>query len=90
MHKIDKQMFHNVVFVFCVIFFTYACFCLCVVFGYVDVTILTLLPNKNPNVTVVVSCVWINNTRYNKSGLAGDCRKNLKKNKTLFWIKLDI
>lgn len=33
---------------------------------------LTLLPNKNVRVTVVVNCVWMNITRYIKSGLAGN------------------
>ena len=41
---------------------------------------LTLLPNKNANVTVVVKLEWINITRYKRSGFAGNgsCKNILK------------
>ena len=48
----------------------------CIVF-VIEVS-LTLLPNRKAKVTVVVSCVCMNKTKYKRSGLAGDCKKNLK------------
>ena len=48
-----------------------------------DMVIFTLLPNKNVNVTVVVNCVCINKTKYNKSGFVGNglCKNILKNRK---------
>ena len=42
---------------------------------------LTLLPNRKAKVTVVVSCVCIKRTKYMRSGLEGDWRKNLQNNR---------
>lgn len=42
---------------------------------------LTLLPKMRTSKSVVVSCVCENMMIYIKSGLAGDCRNNLKKEK---------